>query len=805
VLKVFKYLIVVVIFSALTITVVNASTQNSAYEIVLSDNFGYIEDLVLQSSRYTQQEQVSPEALQLYRDDYTLSFTEDELAFLGYEEILNDAQLRVYFEQKSFSVVIQNKETGYFWSSRAEFQHIEGTNETPLFRNMMNSGLWIESVRMLTNGGAPININEKSLETESLYRIAGVAYPNDENLIANYPECALGYATSNVCSQVIIPERYNESRVRVDRVSTSTDAIVTKVNIFEYGFSFNVELRLENGVFKAKVFSDTIVENDPKFKLTGIYVFPYLGSTRKDTTPGYFVIPDGVGALVRINQMHGDTFQSRYFGSEYGYDSYTTSQLTMPIFGIVHEVGGNGFYAEIVEGAQQGILYADLYGANSRYNYMRTKYSVRELYRRIINAEGGGSLTLLDQLTQYDYATDYHFLGGSDASYVGIAANYREKLRDAGILKDLVEPSTNIPIHLNYLMADTENAFIGVRRIRMTRINDVLDMYETLKEAGVTNQMVTLHGWSNDGNGVGLARTKLNESRRQFEKLSDTLAEDGNPVYLNNDYVVASDSRRVNYINDIARNVSRLKMTYSNLSFSGVESNIQVLYPKATAAKLKGDEKFYNNLGYGLETGSMGNMLFSYYDNKVYERGDAMAYYQDALEGYDNLLLSTPNSYLWQYMDGYLDMAVTNGQFNFYTDLAPILPIVLSGSVPVFTPYLNFNALGNERLLMMIDFNINPRYVLTEENTYKMRYTRSSNLYTTAISDYEAEIIDTYQYINDALKHVIGAMIVEREVVALGVVRVTYDNGVSIYVNYSDEIYMNNDVILFGKSYEVVL
>jgi hypothetical protein len=198
-------------------------------------------------------------------------------------------------------------------------------------------------------------------------------------------------------------------------------------------------------------------------------------------------------------------------------------------------------------------------------------------------------------------------------------------------------------------------------------------------------------------------------------------------------------------------------------------------------------------------------MLFSYYDNTVFERGDAMAYYKDALSGYDNLLLSSPNSYLWQYMDGYLDMAVTNGQFNFYTDLAPILPIVLSGSVPIFTPYLNFNALGNERLLMMIDFNINPRYVLTEENTYKMRYTRSSNLYTTAIADYETEIIDTYHYINDALKHVIGAMIIEREVVALGVVKVTYDNGVSIYINYSDSIFMNSDVILFGKSYEVVL
>lgn len=804
-LKVLKYFIVFVTFSALTFTVVNASTQNSAYEIVLTDNFGYIEELVLQSSRYTQSDAVTPQALAEYKTEYTLSFTPDELTLLGYEEILNDDHLRIYFEEKSFSVVIQNKVSGYFWSSRAELQHKDGTTESPVFRNMMNSGLWIESVRVLTNGGAPMTINEKSLTTESLYRIAGVAYPNDDTLIANYPECPLGFASSNVCSQIINPDRYNTSRVRVDRVSTSANAIVTKINIFEYGFSFNVELRLENGVFKSKILSETLLETDPKFKLTGIYLFPYMGSTRKDKTPGYFVIPDGVGALVRINQMHGDTFQSRYYGSDFGYDSYTNSQLSMPIYGIVHEIGENGFYANITEGSEQSILYADLYGPNTRYNYMRAKFSIREMYRRIINASGGGSLTLLDSMTKSDFEVEFQFLQSDEASYVGIAKNYRDKLRASGILKDLIEPSTSIPIHMNYLMSDTENAFIGVRRIRMTRIKDVLNIYDELKAAGITNQMVSLYGWSNDGNGVGLARTQLNESKRNFENLADTLEADGNQVFLYNDYVVASDSRRVNFINDIARNVSRLKMTYNSRSFSGVESNIQVLYPESTANKLKADQSFYEKLGYGAEVGSIGSILFSYYDGTVYERGDTMAYYQDALSEYDSLLLSSPNSYLWESMTGYLDMAVTNAQYNFYTDLVPLLPIILSGSVHMFTPYLNFNALGTERLLMMIDFNINPRYILTEENTYKMRYTRSSNLYTTAYDDYATEIVDTYHYLNDALKHVVGSMIVNREVLGLGIVRVTYANGASIYINYSDQIFMNSDVILFGKSYEVVL
>ena len=44
-----------------------------------------------------------------------------------------------------------------------------------------------------------------------------------------------------------------------------------------------------------------------------------------------------------------------------------------------------------------------------------------------------------------------------------------------------------------------------------------------------------------------------------------------------------------------------------------------------------------------------------------------------------------------------------------------------------------------------------------------------------------------YKLIKSALDNVIGAQIVGREVLAVGVVKVTYNNGVSIVVNYNTE------------------
>ena len=60
--------------------------------------------------------------------------------------------------------------------------------------------------------------------------------------------------------------------------------------------------------------------------------------------------------------------------------------------------------------------------------------------------------------------------------------------------------------------------------------------------------------------------------------------------------------------------------------------------------------------------------------------------------------------------------------------------------MPKYTPYLNFNAMGRERLLQMIDFNIYPSYILTMEPTFKMRNTGSSGYYSTNYHDYKDEI-----------------------------------------------------------------
>jgi hypothetical protein len=247
-------------------------------------------------------------------------------------------------------------------------------------------------------------------------------------------------------------------------------------------------------------------------------------------------------------------------------------------------------------------------------------------------------------------------------------------------------------------------------------------------------------------------------------------------------------------------------MVFSFVNLNDQVTDVYYLYPDRSLAFAKSDVEFFEDLGVsGLLMSELGNTLFSYYDGSNYSRAKSLEYYLEIAGLYDSLVLAQPNQYMFEYIDGYTDMAITNSQYDFYTDLVPLLPIILKGSISYYTPFLNFNALAEDRFLTMVDFGINPTYVLTAEQTYKMRYTPSNIFYTTALSDYEDEIVESYHYVNDALKYVIGEQVESREVLSTGFVKVTYSNGVLIYINYNYTNKTDGIHTVLARNYKVVL
>src|SRR5690606_9431130 len=81
------------------------------------DNYPYITERLLSSSRYTQPTNIDPARLQNYEDNFKPDFSKEDLETINYEFVLENDHFELYFNDLSFGIMLRNKDTGYLWSS----------------------------------------------------------------------------------------------------------------------------------------------------------------------------------------------------------------------------------------------------------------------------------------------------------------------------------------------------------------------------------------------------------------------------------------------------------------------------------------------------------------------------------------------------------------------------------------------------------------------------------------------------------------------------------------------------------------
>jgi len=788
VFKLSRFIIPMILLPVLIITTKEDPTLMVAPRV---DNFAFIENQLLSSSRYTQVDEQNESVLNRFEEDFNLQYTNEQLDLLGYELMLENNQLNLYFEKDSFSLILEDKTTGYMLSSRPEFQGYSETREdNTANRNLMNSGLWIESIR--TN-----NISSSAIKVESLYTIADASYQtNGSQDLANIDWTKPYLLETN---------SYQRNRVQVTTSNVNASSFTTTINVTNYGFAFDINIILQSNGFSVQFDPSTVQETNDQYRLLGLQFFPYFGSAREDVYPGYVVIPDGVGALVRTNQRFDKTYQSDYFGSDLGYLRTSIADLSLPIYGMIHQVDRIGFYHEIVEGAEHATLLANFWGRNTRYHRITNRYNVRRIFRNIINRAGDGQDVLPEEMVMQPYEGTYQLLKNDQASYVGIAQSYQANLEARQSIRSL-EP-TQTPMQVAMIIHEQEPTFFGTSRLTMTSMDDVQTIRDRLMEDGIEEQVLVLKGWSDDGLAYRQPYYFNLPDRQGLIDVMEDVNADGQHVYLEQDYLVSSElSSRVQFNRDVARNYSKLKMSYRLNRLDNQPINEYYLYPSIAEQKLANDLDAIQDLGAtGFAFPSLGNTLYSYYDDDRFNRTETLNTVTSMAASLSANAMQRPSAYMFPHLNHYLDMPITNSQLDLFTDLVPLVPYVLKGYIPTFTPYLNFNALGKERLLQMIDFAVNPSYLLTEKPSSELRYTYSNKYFTTAYEDFQDDIRDVYAYIASALDPILGAKVLNRSIIQTGVSRVDYDNGVTLYINYRSTPVTVDEITISALDYEVVL
>jgi hypothetical protein len=597
-----------------------------------------------------------------------------------------------------------------------------------------------------------------------------------------------------------------------------------KLDYGSYDLGFEVEVKLyDDGSITATIPESSIYENNEKEKIGNIYLFPLLGNSRLGETDGYMFVPDGNGALIYLDDKEG-RFDSGYVQKVYGSDvgvgeSYVLSLLwskyethndaetiLAPVYGMVHTEKGLGYLAVIESGEEEASIYATPNGAYSDYNWVTAAFRKCTTYIQP-TSNSGGSVTKVTDRIKYDISIRYFFVDGDNANYAGLAKSYRNYLLEKGELS--LNEDEDFKVRLDFLGSDVENWMLWKKNDTVTTVDNIEEIYDDLETEGVTDILSIYKGWQ-DGGYYNMPVTSYDvESdiggKRALSKLMEECDEKNIDFYLYVDGVRANPETANTTFDTVKKMDKRL---YQESTYQNVYDTFVYWTPQKTIENMEKLTKSFtrNNIN-KVAVSNIGNTLFTYtMGDTMQTRAVSKYLYEQALNETGEsleLMLESPVQCYWQYTSAIIDMPISDSDYIYTDQSVPFLSIALKGIMPMYGEYVNFEANEREYFLKLVETGIYPSFYLTYENPSDLIYTNSSDVYTSQYSVYRSQILSYYDELKNINSLTAGSLIINHEVTDTGIIIVTYDNGVKLYINYSDEAQSADGVEVDALSYVI--
>ena len=555
----------------------------------------------------------------------------------------------------------------------------------------------------------------------------------------------------------------------------------------------------------------SIIEPDGT-QLLALQLFPFFGAAKEDEIPGYMLIPDGSGALIRYGEsavQMSSPWRATVYGNNYGIGQGAAIQsnpgysATMPIFGKVH--GADGFLAIIENGDIYAEILAYTAGLITEFNWISPQFSYRYGYfmPTSLREDGPNIHRFQETANTFDITLRYRFLGDfantnveengeNSATYVGMALAYQDYLVQRGILGENSQNPQNLPntpiLRLEFFGGEIEQGLIFENYLAMTPIEDILEFAQTLQSQGVSDFLTVYRSFAAGGSNAPPNRLPLARQLGNAAATRNTITALANmniPLFFSLDYSRAFVSGGFFGRGDLAIGAN------SQLINDG-----ESFYLTPTAALMQASQDLRHLQNFGIQNIALettATVLNSVFNEENEDNSTARQLGIDnlanilALINAENSPLAayTPNSYAWQNVNLYFDIPMSSSRHLFATDTVPFLQTVLQGKIGYYTPFINLSS--NIDLLTAIDFGAFPSFLLTSQPAHLLQETPSSGIYSSEFAVWEQTVISSYETIRQSLGQVQGQTVVNRKMLAPGVSQTTYSNGISIIVNYTSE------------------
>ncbi len=693
-----------------------------------------------------------------------------EITMADYELVAESDSYKMYLYAPRLSIILENKTTGELIESTLADAKDDGTSNDA-WKAYMKSGVVIQAIQGTTN----------------TYQVDLVSCENT-----------------------------------ID-VTKTDNGFSAKIFFKDWQFGLTVNVTLEGDDLVVNVPDESIVENGRDKYISTISLFPFMNYSYLDDEEGYMLIPDGNGALIYLDDKEGrytTGFSQMIYGKDAGFSDSSTevllweeidmvtsaNKVLAPVFGVAHTERGQGYVAIVEKGEERASIEVQPNGVMVNYNRCFAKFLLRDVYIQPLNNSNSGTVKRVeDDRIHSDLQVRYCLLSGDSASYSGMAVEYRNYLLDNG----LTAKDTSYNTRVDFLGTDREKFLMGTKAVTVTTVDNIEEIFAELQELGVDSVLSVYKGWQKGGiYNFPISKYKADShigGTGSLTKLIKSSEEKNYDVYLYNDALRINPETNSAVFN-VVKKVN--KRTFKDEFYANVYDTFLYQTTAKTSSVLNKFVKSYTKKGVDnlALTGITENLFSSSNKGSYFTRFDCAKAYEEIVKKADentDLILEQPFAYLWNYTDAFLDMPLGSSDYMYTDEEVPFLSMVLKGIVPMYSDYVNFEANKTELFLQMVESGVYPSFYITYENSSALIYTNSSDLYSTEYSTYKDTIVEYDEELRQVAEAVSGAIIVKHEKLDNGVTVVTYDNGVVVYVNYSEKEQSVGNVVIPAMSYKV--
>ncbi len=602
----------------------------------------------------------------------------------------------------------------------------------------------------------------------------------------------------------------SDAKVDVDEI---TDGVEITYTFRKAGITIPVTYTLGEDYLEARIDTSEIEEEDTSStgKLTtSITIMGNFGAA-DSSEEGYFVIPDGSGALIRYN--NGKTTAKSYTGYIYGSDvtavsetePAVTEQVYLPMYGIVNE--DSAMMVVCTEGDSNAKLLASVSGqSNSSYNTCGFEFVVRDSDTYYMSGDSSTALTMFEDgdIKTDTLAVRYYPLETEDSpDYVDIADAYRDYLTSEDGVSATVD-STDPALSLDlYGGVEKQKSILGIpinMKTALTTFEQAEDILTQLSDAGVSDITVQYWNWTNDGI-KGKADYKAKASgtlggNSDWNDLLSFAADRGITIYPTVDNETFASGNGYYTFTDTAVRISGsyARLYPYNLAYGTQDTDedaLSLLSPAAFTELYSDLAENYSDKGLcTVSLGSMTSALYGDYGKEAISRDNAQeileSSYQTIGDAGISILADTANAYALSYVSEITDVPLQSSGYDIFDEDIPFYQLVMHGLKTYASTAINASANPNRAILLAVASGSNLHYDMIAEETSTLKDTVLEDLYYASAEAWIDTASQSYAFAKDVLAG-LGDQTITGYVQEEDVITTTYADGTEVVVDLTNE------------------